>query len=89
MADPQVIQCAAACTVTVVHSLPLLEMTVEEGAQIAGAVLAVWAAGWAFADSSELKKGGCCAVFVQQPPFGWEIYHFDTPEHLRTLRRTI
>ena len=48
MADPQVIQCAAACTVTVVHSLPLLEMTVEEGAQIAGAVLAVWAAGWAF-----------------------------------------
>ena len=22
------------------------------------------------------KKGGCCAVFVQQPPFGWEIYHF-------------
>ena len=35
------------------------------------------------------KKGGCCAVFMQQPPFGWEIYHFDTPEHLRTLRRTI
>ena len=48
MADPQVIQCAAASTVTVVHSLPLLEMTVEEGAQIAGAVLAVWAVGWAF-----------------------------------------
>lgn len=48
MADPQIIQCAAACTVTVVHSLPLLEMTVDEGAQIAGAVLAVWAAGWAF-----------------------------------------
>lgn len=48
MADPQTIQCATACTVTVIHSLPLLEMTVEEGAQIAGAVLAVWAAGWAF-----------------------------------------
>ncbi|MBN9365723.1 MAG: hypothetical protein J0H59_01675 [Comamonadaceae bacterium] len=48
MADPQIIQCAAACTVTVVHSLPLLEMTVDEGTQIAGAVLAVWAAGWAF-----------------------------------------
>ena len=48
MADPQVIQCAAACTVTVVHSLPLLEITVEEGAQIAGAVLAVWAIGWGF-----------------------------------------
>lgn len=48
MADSQVIQCAVACTVTVVHSLPLLEMTVDEGAQIAGAVLAVWAAGWAF-----------------------------------------
>ena len=35
------------------------------------------------------QKGGCRTVFVQQPPFGWEIYHFDTPEHLRTLRRTI
>jgi hypothetical protein len=49
MADPQVIQCASACTVTVVHeiNLPLLSLTPEEGAQIALAVCAVWAVGWA------------------------------------------
>ncbi len=50
MADPQIIECAGACTVTVIHqiSFPLFELTPEEGAQIAGAVLAVWAVGWAF-----------------------------------------
>ena len=48
-----------------------------------------WAAGWASAGLSETKKGGRRTVFVQQPPFGWEIYHFETPERLRTLRRSI
>ena len=50
MADLQVIECTGACTVTVVHEIkfPLFEMTPQEGAQIAGAVLAVWAVGWAF-----------------------------------------
>lgn len=48
MADPVVIDCASACTVTVVHelSLPPLQLSPEEGAQIAGAVLLVWATGW-------------------------------------------
>jgi len=49
--DPQqTIQCDAACTVTVVHelSLPPLQLTPAEGAQIAGAVLLVWAIGWVF-----------------------------------------
>lgn len=49
MADPVVIDCASACTVTVVHelSLPPLQLDAADGAQIAGAVLAVWATGWA------------------------------------------
>ena len=50
MADPTVIDCPSACTVTVVHelSLPPLQLTAEEGAGIAGAVLAIWAVGYAF-----------------------------------------
>ena len=50
MANLQVIECTGACTVTVVHEIkfPLFEMTPQEGAQIAGAVLAVWAVGWVF-----------------------------------------
>lgn len=49
MADPTVIDCASACTVTVVHelSLPPLQLTLEEGAQIALAISAVWVIGWA------------------------------------------
>ncbi|MNL60437.1 hypothetical protein D3C87_1842470 [compost metagenome] len=49
MADPTVIDCASACTVTVVHelSLPPLQLTLEEGAQIALAISAVWVVGWA------------------------------------------
>lgn len=48
MADPTVVDCSAACTVTVVHelSLPPLQLTAEEGAQVAGAILLVWAAGF-------------------------------------------
>lgn len=50
MADPVAITCDSACTVTVVHefSLPPLQLDTADGAAIAGAVLAVWAAGWAF-----------------------------------------
>lgn len=50
MAEPQqIIQCDASCTVTVVHelSLPPLQLTAEEGAQIALAIGAVWIVGWA------------------------------------------
>ena len=50
MADPTVIDCATACTVTVVHelSIPPLQLDTADGAAIAGAVLAVWVVGWAF-----------------------------------------
>jgi hypothetical protein len=46
----QVVQCSQACTVTVQHEFvfPVLNLTTEEGAAISGAVLLVWAAGWAF-----------------------------------------
>lgn len=46
----QVIQCTQACTITVQHEFvfPVLSLTMEEGAAISGAVLLVWAAGWAF-----------------------------------------
>ena len=50
MADPTVIECPGTCTVTVAHelSLPPLQLDAADGAAIAGAVLAVWAVGWAF-----------------------------------------
>ena len=49
MADPTFIDCAAACTVTVVHelSLPPLQLSLEDGGQIAVAILGVWVVGWA------------------------------------------
>lgn len=42
------VTCTSACTVTVVHelSLPPLQLSPAEGAEIASAVLAVWALGW-------------------------------------------
>lgn len=50
VADSSIIECATACTVTVVHefSLPLLQLTAEEGGAIASAILAIWAMGWGF-----------------------------------------
>jgi hypothetical protein len=50
LAAGQTIECASACTVTVVHELsfPFFELTLEEGGQIAGAVVLVWVVGWAF-----------------------------------------
>jgi hypothetical protein len=48
MADPTVIQCTAECTVTVVHelSIPLLELTPEQGEEIALVTMGVWALAW-------------------------------------------
>ncbi|MDE2429959.1 MAG: hypothetical protein KGM99_14630 [Burkholderiales bacterium] len=50
MTTPQVIECSASCTVTVVHelALPVLSMSTEDAAQISGAVLLVWVVGFAF-----------------------------------------
>lgn len=49
MADPVVIECPTACTVTVVHdlALPPLQLTLEEGGKVAAAVLLVWATAYA------------------------------------------
>lgn len=46
----QVIQCEQACTVTVQHeiSLPVLDLSPAEAAQISSAILLVWAVAWAF-----------------------------------------
>ena len=51
MADPVTIECTGgSCTVTVVHelSLPPLQLTPAEGAQIAIAIVAIWAVGFGF-----------------------------------------
>ena len=51
MADPQqIIECAGACTVTVIHefALPVLNLDTEAAASIGGAVLLVWAVGFGF-----------------------------------------
>lgn len=50
MAEPIAITCTGACTVTLVHelSLPPLQLDEAGGAQIAVAILAIWAIGWGF-----------------------------------------
>lgn len=50
MAEPISITCPGACTVTVTHelSLPPLQLDESGGAQIALAILAIWAIGWGF-----------------------------------------
>lgn len=50
MADPQIIQCSASCTVTVIHelALPVLSLSTEDAALISGAVLLVWVVGYVF-----------------------------------------
>lgn len=50
MAEPVTVTCGAACTVTVVHelSLPPLQLTLAEGAQITLAIVSIWAIGFAF-----------------------------------------
>lgn len=46
----QTIQCTGTCTVTVVHeiSLPVLDLSPAEAAQISSAILLVWAVGYGF-----------------------------------------
>ncbi len=50
VADPTVIQCSSACTVTVVHELhiPVLELSIEDANLIGGAIVLVWAIGYGF-----------------------------------------
>lgn len=61
MAEPQVIQCASDCTITVVHefALPVLDLSMGDAALITSAVLVVWAVGFAFrAVIRTLMSGG-------------------------------
>ncbi|OJU91333.1 MAG: hypothetical protein BGO13_10905 [Burkholderiales bacterium 66-5] len=46
--DPQIIQCATDCTVTVIHefALPVLNMSTADAASISSAVLLVWVVGF-------------------------------------------
>lgn len=50
MADPTVIQCESACTVTLQHefNIPFLQLTPQQGLEIGAAILGVWAVGWVF-----------------------------------------
>ncbi|MFS2207178.1 hypothetical protein [Variovorax sp. Varisp36] len=50
MADSTVIECASACTVTVVHefALPLLNLSVEDAVSITWHIAAVWVVAWVF-----------------------------------------
>lgn len=47
--EPVTVTCEGACTVTHVLTVevPLLNLTPEEGGRLAGAILLVWAVGWA------------------------------------------
>lgn len=49
MADPVVIDCVGACTVTVVHELvfPPFQLSIEDAGQIAVSIALVWITGWA------------------------------------------
>lgn len=49
MADPTVIECVSACTVTVVHqlSIPPFQLSLDDGLKISVAVTVVWSLGWA------------------------------------------
>ena len=48
-----------------------------------------WVAGWVSAGLSELKKEAAAQYLCSSLLLAGRIYHFGTPEHLRTLRRTI
>lgn len=48
--EPVTVFCSSACTVThvVTTSIPLFELTLEQGSQIAGAILLVWGVGFVY-----------------------------------------
>lgn len=46
--EPVTVVCSAACTVTHVISVPPFDLDTEASGQIAVAVLAIWAVGFAF-----------------------------------------
>lgn len=52
MAEPTVIECSTACTVTLVHEFPPAPspfvMSVQDGLQLSGLILVVWVAAAVF-----------------------------------------
>lgn len=51
MADPTVIQCADACTITVQHVITIpgvTDLTIEQASMVGGAIVLVWAVGWGY-----------------------------------------
>lgn len=60
MADPTVIDCAAACTVTVVHELvfPPFQLTTEEAGMLALAIVGVWTVGWGVRMAMKAMRAG-------------------------------
>lgn len=44
--DPVTVQCASACTVTLLLDVPPFNLSLEEGAAISGAILLVWVVGF-------------------------------------------
>lgn len=54
------ISCPGTCTVTITHelSLPPLQLSAYEGAQIGLAIISVWAAGFAFRMIAKVIKSG-------------------------------
>lgn len=45
---PASVICESACTITLDLALPPLQLDAADGAAIGGAILLVWAVGWAF-----------------------------------------
>lgn len=48
MADPTVIECSTACTVTLQVSSPLFDLTTADAMVLVAPILTVWALGWGF-----------------------------------------
>jgi hypothetical protein len=56
VADPTVVECVNACTVTVVHefALPLLNLSVADAVTITWQICLVWAAAWCIRQVAQL-----------------------------------
>jgi hypothetical protein len=57
--EPVTVYCSGSCTVThvVSTSIPLLELSLEQGSQIAGAILLVWGVGFVYRVISQYLSG--------------------------------
>ena len=70
MADPIVITCSAACTVTLEHEIvvPPFNLTMEEAAEISLAILSVWALAWCIRQVVVfLRQSGASSTEEREP----------------------